>query len=437
MALLFDALGRGEDSVVSAAGVSTFLDPRVGRGSPVAGRRPEQLVTVERNRLRYRIPPIDVALFNVPAADRRGNLYGKGAAILGDSVEIARAAKRNGGLVIANVGVLVEPGHDRIFLPAKMVDAVVYYPDTEQTLGFFHRDPWLAVTTEGTPRIEEALAYARRTRSWGELVGAFPRRSAVEEAVVRLAAETLHSQVASGAEVVLGTGMAEDVGSVLFEHGGLDNLTLLIESGTVGGLPASGAYFGTAFAPRAIISTAQLFKRCYRKLDAACLGALEVDSAGNVNVSRRGPDVRKYLGPGGFIDFTTAAETLVFVCGWMRNGTMEVEDGEVRLRKRGKPKFVRRVREVTFNGSRALRNGKRVFYATPVGLFRLTKRGLQLAGVFPGIDVRKDVLQVSQAKIMLPASGKVPILSRSIVTGEGFDLSAGQHSEATARASGR
>jgi propionate CoA-transferase len=204
----------------------------------------------------------------------------------------------------------------------------------------------------------------------------------------------------------------------------LDDLTLLIESGTVGGLPAPGAYFGAAFSPRDIVSTAQLFKRCYRKLDAACLGALEVDGAGNVNVSKRGAEVKKYLGPGGFIDFTTAAQALVFVCGWMRDGTMEVEDGAVRLRKRGKPKFTRRVLEVTFNGPRSLRAGKKIFYATPVGLFRLTRRGLELAKVFPGIDVRKDVLEVSRAKIVLPSSGKVPIVSRSIVTGEGFDLTA-------------
>jgi propionate CoA-transferase len=425
IALLFDALGRGKSSIVTDTGIGTFIDPRIGRGSPVAKRRFEQLVSVAGKRLRYRLPRIDVALFNLPAADRRGNVYAKNSAMIGDSYEIARAAKRNGGLVIANVGVLVDQGYDRVFLPAKMVDAIVYYPDTEQTLGFFHRDPWLAITPRGAPGIEAALEHARWTRRWGELLGAFPRRSAVDEAVVRLAAVTLRGQVARGADVVLGTGMPEDVGGVLFEHGGLNDLTLLIESGTVGGLPAPGAYFGAAFSPRAIVSTAQLFKRCYRKLDAACLGALEVDAQGNVNVSKRGPDVEKYLGPGGFIDFTAAAQTVIFVCGWMRGGTMEVEDGAVHLRKRGESKFVRRVLEVTFNGPRSLRAGKKIFYATPVGLFRLTRRGLELSNVFPGIDVRRDVLDVSPAKIVLPPSGRVPILPSSIVTGEGFDLAAG------------
>ena len=60
--------------------------------------------------------------------------------MIGESREIARAAKRNRGRVIANVGLLVERGLRPIFLPADMVDAVVYYPDTEQTSGVFHRD---------------------------------------------------------------------------------------------------------------------------------------------------------------------------------------------------------------------------------------------------------------------------------------------------------
>lgn len=422
MAMLFDALSRGEDSVVSDTGIGSFIDPRTGRGSPVTAGECEQLVSVEGERLRYRMPHIDAALFNLPAADRRGNLYARNAAMVGDSYEIACAAKRNGGVVIANVGLLVDEGYDRIFLPAEMVDAVVYYPDTEQTPGFFHREPWPAVTMQGGIRLEDALDHARFARWLGELTGALPRRTAVEEAVVRLAAATLHANVASGAEVALGAGMPEDVGRVLFEHHRLAEITLLVESGVVGGLPAPGAYFGAAFSPKAIISTAELFKRCYGKLDAACLGALEVDAEGNVNVSKRGPGVRDYAGPGGFIDFTCAAQNLIFVCGWMRRGTMAVEHGSVRIRKHGASKFVERVQEVTFNGQRALRAGKKVFYATPVGLFRLTQRGVELESVFPGIDVRRDVLDLSPARIVLPISGDVPVFPPSIVTGDAFDL---------------
>ena len=318
IAQLYDAQRRGEDSVLSEVGLGTFIDPRAGRGSPVQGGPREQLVRVEGSRLRYRLPRIDVALFNVPAADRLGNLYVKGCATLGDSYEIARAAKRSGGLVIANVGRLARPRSAPVFLPARKVDAIVFDPDAEQTPGYFHRDPWSAVTTRSRVPIRAALEQAR-VASWiGRLGGGLARRSAVDELLFRLAAFTLASQVKKGARIAIGAGLPEEIARVVFESGRLGDVTFLVESGAIGGLPGSGAYFGASFSPRELVSTAQLFARCRRRLDAACLGALEVDGAGNVNVSRRGRGVRHYAGPGGFMDFTSAARTVVFVSGWMR-----------------------------------------------------------------------------------------------------------------------
>jgi propionate CoA-transferase len=420
IALLFDALRRGEDSVLTRVGIGTFLDPRSGRGSPVQGGRHEQLVRVERDRLRYHIPPISVALFNVPAADHRGNLYVKNCAMIGDSHEIAHAAKRNGGLVIANVGLLVDQGYDRVFLPGRMVDAIVCHPDTEQTAGFFHGDPWSAVTTHSTGRIAEALEQARLTRWLGEVTGGMAHRTAVDEALYRLAASILLSNVREGAAVAIGTGHPEEVGRVVFENGRLGDVTFVVESGVVGGLPAPGTYFGAAFAPRAIISPAQFFKHYRRGLEAACLGAVEVDSQGNVNASRRGPGVQNYVGPGGSIDFAAAARTIIFVSGWMHHGEMAIDGGAVRIRQHGVPKFVKRVAEVTFNGPLALKARKKVFYVTPVGVFRLTDRGMELTSVMPGIDVRKDIVKTTPMRVVLPRSGQVAVISRSVVTGDGF-----------------
>lgn len=422
LALLFDALAHGKDSVLAETGVGSRLDPRVGRGSPVAGRKPAQLVTVDGERLRYRLPPIDVALFNVPAADRAGNLYVKNCAIIGDSPELARAAKRNNGVVIANVGLVVDEGYDRIFLPAKMVDAVVYHPDTEQTVGCLHRDPWPAVTCGSTVPIGDALDHALLARWVGAFVGGLATRTAVDEALARLATATLFAAVGRGADVALGAGLPEDIAGVAFECDRLNDVTFLVESGVVGGLPAPGAYFGAAFSPRAIVSTAQLFKRCYRRLAAACLGALETDGAGNVNVSRRGAGVANYAGPGGFMDFTTAARTIIFVSEWMRHADMTVEGAAIRLRKPGRPKFVARVSEATFAGRAALLAGKQVFYVTPVGVFRLTSRGMELNRVMPGIDVRRDILAATPMKVVLPEGGDVPVVARSVVTGDGFTL---------------
>ena len=419
LALLYDALARGRDTLLSTAGVGTFLDPRAGRGSPLADGTDEQLVTPAGTRLRYRIPKPDVVIFNLPAADRRGNLYATHAAMIGDSVELARAARRTGGRVIANVGRLDEPGSAPVLLPADLVDAVVYHPDTEQTGAVFHRAPWLGITPDSDAPIERGL---ERVRFVNSLAPTIPRRSAADRVLGRLGAATLLANVPAGAPVSIGTGLPEEVSAAVYAHGLLDRVTFLVESGTVGGLPVPGVYFGAALSPQRIVSPATLFKGCARRLDAACLGALQVDGDGNVNVSKRGDGLGHYVGPGGFIDFTEAARTIIFVTSWMHRGEVAVDDGRIRIVRRGRPKFVEHVDEVTFNGPRALRAGKRVWYLTHVGVFRLTTRGVALAAVMPGIDVRRDVLSVARMRIVLPRSGRVPRLPRALVTGDALPV---------------
>lgn len=416
LALLIAALGRGESSLWSTTGVGTFVDPRIGSGSRVGGVG-EQLVTPEGDGLRYRMPPIDVALFNAPAADRHGNVYVRRCAMIGETAEIARAAKRNGGRVIANVGLVVEPGWADVYLPADMIDAIVHHPDTEQAAGIFHRWHWPALTTESTIPIAEAR---RQADFVSRLAGFTPSRSIVDDAVARLAAATIVAHVPREAYVNIGTGYPEHACRALCDAGMHERFTLLVESGPVGGAPAGGVFFGAAFSPRRIVSSAEMFALCRERLDATCLGALEVDAAGNVNVSRRSDGCRDYVGPGGFIDLSTAARTIVFACDWMLDGAFALRDGCVRVVRRGAPKFVARVREITFDGRRALAAGKQVFYATPVGLFRLTSGGVELAQVMPGIDVRRDVLDVATMPIVVPAPAGPPLVPWEIVSGEGF-----------------
>jgi propionate CoA-transferase len=414
LTLLLDALGRGEDSLVSETGVGTFVDPRVGRGSPV-GASGAPLVTAEGKRLRYRLPAVDVAIFNAPAADDRGNVYVKHCATTGESAEIARAARRNGGRVIANVGLVVDEGYDRVFLPAEMVDAVVYHPDTEQASGIPHRSYWSALTTESTVPIGEAIEEAEFA---SRLAGLTAHRAPIDAVVARLAAATLAAELAPGAHVNIGTGLPEQVCRIFFDAGLHEEVVLLVESGPLGGVPAPGLYFGASFSPREILSSAEMFRLTNERLDATCLGALEVDREGNVNVSRRSDGVQDYVGPGGFIDLTAAARTIVFVSGWTVRGRIVVEGAKVRVVRGGAPKFVDRVQEVTFNGTRALAAGKRVFYATPVGLFRLTGRGVELASVMPGIDVVRDVVEAASMRIAVPE--RLAVVPDAVVTGRGF-----------------
>ena len=243
--LLIEAMAQGQDSYATPAGVGTFVDPRVGRGTPVLGQGP-QYVQSEGDQLRFHCPKLDVAMFNVPAADRKGNLYARNAAMVGESFEMAKAAKRNGGIVIANVGKIVEKGYDDIFLPADDVDAIVYYPKTEQTGSVYHRKPWQILTTSSKLPLDEGVAQIRYVN---KLVGVTPQRAEVDHAVARLAALVFAENLHKGCLVNFGVGMPEEVSRLLYDGGLFHDMTGFTESGVFGGVAAPGVFFGAGINP--------------------------------------------------------------------------------------------------------------------------------------------------------------------------------------------
>ena len=422
MGMILAAMAEGGDSVTHRTGVGTVMDPRVGRGSPLNDPGAEQLITAEGDTLCYRIPKIDVSFFNAPAADKEGNIYVRDAAMIGEALEMSLAAKQNGGKVIANVGLIVEKGWDDILLPADKVDAVVYYPDTEQTGSISHEKKWPLFTTNSDMPVAKGIEILKFVN---QVLGITPRRTEVDNVLARLAAAVFAENAKPGMRVNIGVGLPEEVCRLMFEGGLMENITLMTESGVIGGVPAPGIFFGAAVCPQKMIPSPQIFKMWYDRLDVTCLGLLQADSEGNVNVSNRGKGAINYVGPGGFMDITVATRMIVFVGTWMAHAKMEVSDGKMRITEPGTPKFVDKVDEITFSGPEAVKAGKKVFYCTNVGVFRLTERGMELIRIMPGIDLQKDILDVAPMKIVLPESGEIPLITPDIVTGHGFRLSFG------------
>ena len=419
IALLFAAMGEGENSIVSETGIGTFVDPQTGRGSPVSGEGAPQLVTVENGKLRYTIPKVDVAIFNMPAADRKGNIYVKNCAMVAETAEITRAARRNGGYVIANVGKLVDEGYDDVFLPADAIDAVVAYPRTQQAAAIEHRHYWPMFTLDSDIPLEEGVEMLKFVN---QTLGITPRRSAVDDAVARLAATIFAEHISEGSFINIGIGLPEEVCRLISEAGLARSVKFFSESGVLGGLPAPGVWFGAGVCPEEMISSAQVFHKCYEHLDASILGMLEFDPAGNVNVSKRGEGPLNYVGPGGFIDFSSTAQNVFFVCSWMVHGGMSIDNGRLKIVKRNKIKLVERVAEITFSGQRALERKQNIFYITNVGVFKLTARGLELILVVPGVDIRHDILEPTNNAVFLPESRDVPVADMSVMTGDKFTL---------------
>jgi propionate CoA-transferase len=202
------------------------------------------------------------------------------------------------------------------------------------------------------------------------------------------------------------------------------DLTFTTETGVYGGLPAPGIYFGAAVNPSRMESSAWMFRHYRDHLDATVLGFLEVDATGNVNVSKRGPRITNYVGPGGLPSITASARACVFVGTFMQGAKWRIADGRMTLEEPGTPKLIDAVSEVTFSGAEALKAGKEVWYVTTVGAFRLTAGGLVLEIVMPGVDVDRDIRPNCAVRFGVPPDGPVEAPA-SVLTGVDYALAWG------------
>jgi propionate CoA-transferase len=372
---LYRSIAAGRPGNLSRIGLRTFVDPRLEGGKvnqPARDHAPDY-VTLQRldgeEFLLYRGFRIDVGVFRASSVDADGNCSHEDEAVMLDSLAIAQAAHNSGGIVICQAKRLVGRGAippRQVTVPACLVDLAVEAPDPErqhrQTDGTFF-DPVYISASSGT-----------------ELPGApFSNRLAIGRRAIRF----LHQ----GDVVNIGTGIPGDsVGPALAEAGLSDAITLTVESGVYGGVPAGGVDFGITAHPTAIIPHPSQFD-FYNGggLDATFMGAGQVDREGNVNVSRLGGRV---IGAGGFIDITQSARLVCFC--FSLEGRNE--------------KFVDRVDQLTFSADQARKNGQRVLYVTERAVLELGSTGLELLEIAPGLEVH-DVLKM----IPFPVSVREPI----------------------------
>jgi propionate CoA-transferase len=419
MAHILEAQARGVNELRSRTGIGTFLDPRCGRGSPVTPGATRQFARADGDEIAYSMPPVDVALISAPYADREGNVYFRHASTISENVEAARAARQNGGLVLVTVSGLVEPDAAAIGLAADEVDVVAVNPRNEQSGSIPQRRYW-PMFTAGANADEDAAI--EKLRFINRTLGITPRRGPLEHALGRLGAKTFTEHVRPGATINVGVGLAEEVCNVLYQGRARRQITFTTESGPYGGLPAPGIFFGAAVNPIRLESSAWMFHHYRDHLDAAMLGFLQLDSAGNINLSKRGPRMLDYVGPGGAPSIIESARTVLFVGKWMQGGEVVIRGDELRVVRPGKPKLVDAVDEVTFNGRVGLASGKNIFYVTDLAVLELTDDGLTLRSVMPGIDIERDLLANCRARIHVPSEPAPATVPSAVVTGDGFHL---------------
>ncbi len=418
IALLLNEQAKGRPWLHSKVGLGTFLDPAAGGGSGVVPSGPERFIASDGQILSYTMPQPDFALFNAPYADAEGNIYFHHAATLTENIPSICSVRRHHGQVLATVAAIIPKDADRISVPARFVDHIVVNPYSEQTASVLQRRYWPVFTPESTEAIRPAIERLKFINTFLKIT---PVRTEIGNLMARLGASLFLQNVPNGGTINIGVGFPEEVARIVVEHDLVKDYTFTTEAGSYGGLPTPGIFFGAAIRPEHLESSTAMFERYHRHLDMAVLGFLQVDSQGNVNVSKRGPSVTDYVGPGGLPDIIHGARRIIFIGAWMHGAEFSLQNDRVRLQKPGIPKFVPQVDEVTFNGQVALQNGKKVFYVTTVGFFQLTPHGLQLMARFPGIDIERDILQQTKARIYLPPGETVPVVHPKIMTAKAFD----------------
>ena len=126
-------------------------------------------------------------------------------------------------------------------------------------------------------------------------------------------------------------------------------------------------------------------------MDFTALGAAQIDTRGNVNVSRFGSRV---AGVGGFVNISQNAKRVAFCCAFAAGGTRyEIDAGKLFIQEEGNVcKFVQHVEQISFSGEAAREKGQEVVFVTERAVFRLDAEGVELIEIAPGIDIQRDVL---------------------------------------------
>ncbi len=372
-------IAAGRPGCLTHVGLGTFIDP-ANDGGRLNNRTPagavERVELDGRTWLLFKSFPIHVGLIRATAADPRGNLVMENEAVIGEVLPIAQAARNHGGLVIAQVRELRnEPAPPHLVrVPGALVDRIVVAAEGEhdQTFGESFNPAYCSANGDaGSDILTEPLPFGVR----------------------RIIGSRACDELQPGNVVNLGIGIPEAIARIAAERGLLNSVTLTVESGPIGGMPAGGLSFGAAVHPDAIVDQPSQFDWYDGGgLDFAALGAAQVDAQGNVNVSKFGS---RLAGVGGFVNITQNARRLVFCTPLTADGLdVAWQNGRLQIVSEGRiPKFVDRVEHLSFSADQARQRGQHVLYITERAVFELAPEGgLRLIETAPGITPEESIL---------------------------------------------
>lgn len=401
MANMFHSMALREPGKISKIGLGTFIDPRIEGGkmnqrTRDGGHEVVDIVRIDDEEyIRYREVPIDTLIIRGTCADEMGNISTEEEPMLLEVLPAVMAAKRFGGKVICQVKRIVKKGSispKMVTVPGVLVDAVVLcdnpYEDHRQTSSWYY-DP----------------SYSGQ--GWAPEGGQNLVPFSIRKAIGRRASMLLKA----GSIINVGTGIPNDVfGSILAEENVSDQITITVESGIYGGVPAGGIDFGISRNAAALIPHDRQFEYYNGSgIDFTFMGAGEMDAEGNVNATRMGPVAS---GAGGFIDITSTAKNVVFCSTFTGKGLQtEFGDDGLKIVQEGSiRKMVKKVQQISYNGKLAAQRGQNMYFVTERAVFRLTENGPELIEIAKGIDLERDVLSQMDFKPLIASDlGETPV----------------------------
>jgi acyl CoA:acetate/3-ketoacid CoA transferase len=263
----------------------------------------------------------------------------------------------------------------QVRVPGILVDYIVEAPDQ-----------WQTTQTPYDPAIS------------GEVFKPLSSFSLMEFGTGKAIARRVAQELKQGWAVNLGFGVSANVPRIFIEEGLHGQATWVIEQGAVGGVPLLEFQFGCASNAEAFVPSAYQFTYFQAAgFDCSLLSFLQIDRHGSVNVSKLGARPHVTAGAGGFVDITTRAKKIVYSGFFNAGAKMEVIDGRLKIEKEGKVrKLVNEVEQVSFSGRRGVAQGQDVTYVTERCVMKLTRDGIVVTELAPGVELQRHVLDQSE-----------------------------------------
>jgi len=372
----------------SRMGLKTFIDPRQDGGAlnEISKRRFMELVEIDNKEyLFYKTIFPNVCAIRGTTADPRGNITFEKEGLLLDPLVMAQAVKNNGGKVIVQVERFsAYPANPKdVRIPTQLIDAIIVCPEQMQTATEKYNPRY-----SGEIRIPDFQMKMDMEALLDNNVNCDEYGRSVAD---RIIARRASLELRDGDMCNLGIGISTLIGIEAYDMKILnDSITFTAEGGTMGGTPVGDYAFGVSINADAIYTQAEQFEYYEgNALTVSFVGALEIDKAGNVNVSKIGD---KIFGIGGF-NFVTQTPRRVVVCSKFNRGSGYNRDNGCFVPFDGyENKFCEKVESISLSSEFALEEQQEITYVTERAVFKLTNRGIKLIEIAPGLDLEKDIL---------------------------------------------